>query len=44
MVKHRTSNELVTFWLDSEEVEVVDSAVTMDANRVKVPMGPGGGK
>jgi len=34
----------ITFWLDSEEVEVVNSAVTMDANRVKVPMGPGGGK
>jgi hypothetical protein len=33
----------ITFWLDSEEVEVVDSAVTMDAGRIKVPIGPGGG-
>ena len=34
----------ITFWLDSEEVEVVDSAVTIDANNVKVPIGPGGGE
>ena len=34
----------ITFWLDSEEVEVVDSAVTMEGGGFKVPIGPGGGE
>jgi hypothetical protein len=29
----------ITFWLDNEQVEVVDSAVTIDANGIKLPKG-----
>jgi len=34
----------ITFWLDSEEVEVVGSSVTMETNGMKMPTGSGGVK
>jgi len=34
----------ITFWLDSEEVEVVDSSIKMETKGLKIPHGAGGGK
>lgn len=42
--KGTVSGSRITFWTDSEEVEIVDSAITMDADGLKMPQGPGGGK
>jgi hypothetical protein len=42
--KGTVSGARITFWTDSEEVEIVDSAITMDADGLKMPQGPGGGK
>ena len=42
--KSAVEGSRITFWLDSEEVEVVDSSVEMEAGGFKVPIGQGGVK
>lgn len=42
--KGTVEGDMITFWIDSEEVEVVNSVVTMETDGLKVPVGPGGGK
>lgn len=39
---NKIEGDRITFWIDGEQVEVVDSAVTVDAKEMKLPIGANG--
>lgn len=40
--RNKVEGDRITFWIDGEQVEVIDSTVTVDAKEMKLPLGVNG--